>query len=127
VSPLIVDTTVLVDHLRGHIPARALLLDAARRGRPIASSWLCRLEVRAGALKRERRAVDALVRAITWIAVDEAVLERADALAVEHAAAHRGINAVDYVIAATCLLVDGQLATMNVADFPMIPQLRPAY
>lgn len=40
---------------------------------------------------------------------------------------HRGIDDVDYLIAATAIVVDADLLTTNVRHFPMFPDLQPPY
>lgn len=124
---LVVDTSVLVDHLRQFEPATQLLEDALRAQRPLVSSELCRLEIIAGMRAREKRATTQLLSLLEWWPVDQRVLETAQTLARRHGPANRGIGAVDYVLAATTKLLGGQLVTVNVKHFPMIPGLRVPY
>lgn len=124
---LVVDTSVLVDHLRGVDDATEVLTDALGSGRLLASSVLCRLEVQAGIRRGEERRTDRLLGAIEWWPVDDPVLDMATALARRHGPANRGIGAVDYCLAATTLLLDGGLATTNVKHFPMFPRLLAPY
>jgi hypothetical protein len=42
-------------------------------------------------------------------------------------ASHGGIEDVDYLIAATALVLDADLLTTNVKRFPMLEGLQPAY
>ena len=42
-------------------------------------------------------------------------------------AAYSGIDAADYLIAATALVLDAEVLTTNVRHFPMFTGLRPAY
>lgn len=121
------DTGVLIDHLRGTESATSFLTDAISAGRVLASSALCRLEVVAGMRRGEERRTLSLLSILLWVPVDEPTLLRAEDLARLHGPANRGIGAVDYVVAATTELVDGDLATTNPRHFPMIPGLRPPY
>jgi hypothetical protein len=73
----------------------------------------------------ERRATDALVGALHWLAVDTAVTERADALARRYARSHSGIDALDYCVAASALVHGLDLWTLNIRHFPMFQGLRP--
>lgn len=121
------DTSVLVDYLRGVEAARALLGGAAEQGRPIYGSTLSRIELSAGMRKGERRVTDALVAALVWLPVDQAVIDAADALARRYGPSHSGIDAVDYCIAATTRVHDLDLWTLNVRHFPMIAKLQAPY
>lgn len=59
--------------------------------------------------------------------VTEDVTRRAAAFARQYRSSHSGIDAVDYLIAATAELLDGSLLTRNVRHFPMFPGLQPPY
>jgi predicted nucleic acid-binding protein len=128
VSPvLVVDTSVLVDHLRGIDAATEVLAGAIDAGRLLASSVLCRLEVQAGIRRGEERRTGRLLGTMEWWPVDEAVLDEATALARRHGPSNRGIGAVDYCLAATARILDGDLATTNVKHFPMFAGLVAPY
>ncbi len=123
----LVDTSVLVDYLRGVEPARELLRSAFEREEVVAASVLTRIELSIGMRPAERRATDALVGALRWLTVDNSVTERADALARRYARSHAGIDAVDYCVAATALVNGLELWTLNVRHFPMFDALRPPW
>jgi len=126
-SVLVIDTSVLVDHLRGAGEATDVLTVALGSGRILISSVLCRLEIEAGIRRGEERRTRSLLETFDWWPVDEAVLERASSLARRHGASNRGIGAVDYCLAATTQLLDAELATTNVKHFPMFPRLKAPY
>jgi predicted nucleic acid-binding protein len=76
------------------------------------------------------REVDALEQffwALSWVPVSEDVARAAGALTREHRRAFTGIDDVDYLIAATALILDIGLLTTNVRHFPMLRGLTPAY
>ncbi len=125
-SPL-VDTSVLVDYLRGVGPARELLRSSLEREELLAASTLTRIELSIGMRPAERRATDALVRALHWVVVDNVVTEQADALARRYGRSHSGIDAVDYCVAASALVNGLELWTLNVRHFPMFAGLRPPW
>lgn len=126
-DPLVVDTSVFIDHLREHAPATAFLSTAIGNDRPLVSSELCRLEVLAGMRRREIRRTELLVSLVAWWPVDGPVLNEAEQLARRHRPSNRGIGAVDYVVAATARITSGELATTNVKHFPMMRGLRAPY
>lgn len=118
------DTSVLIDFLRGIEPARVLLRSEVQGGGVILASALSRIELSIGMRRSERVATDALIAAVRWLPVDAAVYERADALAREYGRSHSGIDAVDYCIAASALVHDLALWTLNVRHFPMFEDLK---
>jgi predicted nucleic acid-binding protein len=123
----VVDTDVLIDFLRGHDPARNLLRRELTAGPDVLASVMTRTELLAGARTGEEAALEDLFRALRWVAVDESIADRAGQLARAHRRGHAGIDAVDFVIAATAQEHDAELRTRNVRHFPMFPGLLPAY
>lgn len=124
---IVVDTSVLIDHLRGDATARAALEDAVRAGERLVCSVLTKVEVLAGMRPAEERATRRLLDSLDWIEVSDEVAEAAGALANRYLASHPGVDPVDYVIAATALRLRAALWTRNVRHFPMFDGLRPPY
>jgi predicted nucleic acid-binding protein len=122
-----VDTSVLVDHLRGYAPATNALRALVRKGRPRVASVLTRTEILRGLPARQRPAWAALADLLTWLPVDLAVADRAGELAGQFRLSHSSIDAVDYLIAATAELTGAELWTRNVRHFPSLPGLTPPY
>ncbi len=121
------DTSVLVDYLRGVEHARGLIRPAMVNGDEVGASVLTRLELLIGTRKSERRRTDALIAAIRWLPVDDAVADEAGRLARRYSRSHSGIDAVDYCVAATATVHGLTLWTLNVRHFPMIRGLRPPW
>lgn len=124
---IVVDTSVLIDHLRGHEPARRALRGLVVSGERLAGAVLTRTEILAGLRPDEYEATSALLGAIDWVPVDEAVADRAGELARRFLRSHPAVDTVDYVIAATAEALDATLWTLNVRHFPMFTGLRPPY
>ena len=125
--PALVDTSILIDHLRGVQAARDLLTDAVAQRRPLIGSMLTRIEVLAGMRTKEEAKTRALLGVLRWVPVDAALAEAAGVLARRYVRSHPGIDTVDYVIAATMSAEQADLWTLNVRHFPMVPGLRPPY
>jgi predicted nucleic acid-binding protein len=121
---ILVDTTVLVDLLRGLPAARDFLVQVDR---PLVASELTRIEILRGLRSGERAGAERAFRAFRWVAVDEAIARRAGELGRHWRASHAGIGVVDLVIAATALELDADLATSSVRHYPMFPDLQPPY
>lgn len=108
---LLVDTDVLVDHLRGAQP-----FDPGDDA--VAYSTITRAELFAGRASQEA-AVQTLLDPFRELAVDRAVAELGGRLRRE-----RGVAIADALIAATALCHDLALLTRNVRDFARVPDLR---
>lgn len=122
----LVDTSVLIDVLRGQPEAVATLRDAAGRGR-LHASEVTRLEVLVGMRPHEEERTRGLLTALQWHAVGEAVAEDAGALGRQWRPSHSGIDAADLAVAATAVRLDAVLLTRNVRHFPMFPDLVAPY
>ena len=124
---LLLDTSVLIDHLRHHSGAVELLLDANERGDELWGVVLTRTEVLGGMRSAERRRTLLLLDSVAWIDVTTELADRAGELARKYRASHRGIDLVDYTIAAAAEAIKAKLVTRNVRHFPMFEGLEPAY
>ena len=123
----LVDTSVLIDHLRGDSRSVALLARLAQAGEELWSVTPVRTEILAGMRKGERSATLALLDSLRWLDITVEVADRAGALAARYLASHRNIDTVDYLIAAGAALLDARLLTQNVRHFPMLKGLQAAY
>jgi predicted nucleic acid-binding protein len=123
----LIDTSVLVDHLRGDERAVNLLLSYAAGGDELWSVTVVRTEVLAGMRRGEERATHRLLDQLRWQDVTRELADRAGALARSYVRSHSGIDTIDYLLAAATELLAAELVTLNVRHFPMIAGLRAAY
>ncbi|MGO1316404.1 MAG: type II toxin-antitoxin system VapC family toxin [Cellulomonadaceae bacterium] len=123
---VVVDTSVLIDVLRGE-PAAAAVLRTARHTGPLHASEMTRLEVLAGMRAREEIATRAFFEAFTWHPVDEQIAEVAGELGRRWLPGNRGIDSADLAIAATAMVHQARLLTQNVRHFPMFDGLTAPY
>lgn len=124
---IIVDTSVLVDHLRGDERARQALRTAADEGQRLAASVVTKVEILAGMRASEEDSTRRLMRVLDWIPLDDPIAERAGRLANRYLRSHPGVDPIDCIIAATREALDAALWTRNVKHFPMIAGLSPPY
>jgi predicted nucleic acid-binding protein len=122
----VVDSSVLIDLLRGHQPALQAL-EAVAADSELWGVVVCRTEVIAGMRPRERTATLALLDGLTWLDVDPPLADAAGELARRFHRAHSGIDVVDYLIAAAVQRLEARLLTTNVRHFPMLAGLQAAY
>lgn len=124
---IVLDTSVLVDHLRGRAEASEAIEAASGGGETLVASVLTKVELLAGTRSRERRAVRVLFDRLPWVAVSDDIAERAGALARRYRRSHQGVDVVDFVIAATVEALGGVLWTRNLRHFPMLAALQAPY
>jgi predicted nucleic acid-binding protein len=120
----VLDTTVLIDHLRGLPEARDYLRSLSDIP---ACSEVSRTEVMVGLRSDESNLAEALFDAIGWVPVDERISRRAGELGRRHRSSHAGLALADLLIAATAMELGQPLATSNTRHFPMFRRLRPPY
>jgi predicted nucleic acid-binding protein len=107
---VVVDTNILIDYLRGWLPARAELA----RYQGVSISHVTWMEVMTGATPGdEERRTRAFLRRFDVRPIDDAVAERAVGLR----RAHR-IRLPDAIIWATAQELGRMLVTRNTKDFP---------
>lgn len=124
---IVLDTSVLIDHLRGEPQARAALEEAVAEGESLVASVLTKVEILAGVRPSEEHDTWLLLAVIDWIPVDERLAERAGAIANRYLRSDPGVDPVDYVIAATAEHLGARLWTRNLKHFPMFPDLTAPY
>lgn len=124
---LVVDTSVLIDHLRGDQRAVRRLSAALEAGDELWSAAVVRTEILAGARPEEEAAIVALLDELLWMEITVELADRAGRLAAAFLRSHPGVDTVDYLIAACAQKLDATLLTLNVRHFPMFPNLEPAY
>lgn len=121
---VVLDTTVLIDHLRGSPLAGEYI---AALGAPPSCSEVTRIEILRGLRSEERRKAERLFALIAWIPVDDKVGRRAGELGHRWLRSHPGIGVPDLAIAATAELLEAQLGTNNLEHFPMFEGLSAPY
>jgi predicted nucleic acid-binding protein len=122
----LIDTSVLIDYLRGHQGA-ADLLEQERAAAPLHASEMTRLEILAGMRPGEEEGTRSLLSTLVWHPVDTEVAEEAGALGRRWLPSHHTIDSADLAIAATAIRTGSRLLTRNVRHFPMFTDLRAPY
>jgi predicted nucleic acid-binding protein len=124
---VVVDTSVLIDHLRGDERATAAIRQRAETADELWSVTPVRTEILAGARPDELPAIRGLFAQLRWLDVTIELADAAGDLAARYLRSHPGIDTVDYLVAAAVDRLGGALMTLNVRHFPMIRDLAPAY
>jgi predicted nucleic acid-binding protein len=123
---ILVDTSVIIDYLRGHLGAERALEDARIRA-PLHASEMTRLEVLAGMRSNEEGGTRALLSVFVWHPVDTVIAERAGEIGREWLPSHGSIDSADLAIAATVIVTGCELFTCNIKHFPMFTNLKRPY
>jgi hypothetical protein len=122
----LVDTSILIDYLRGHAGAGDLL-ERERAADVLHASEITRIEVLAGMRPAEEDDTRALLSTLVWHPVDADIAEEAGALGRQWLPSHHTIDSADLAIAATAVRTDARLLTRNVRHFPMFTDLQAPY
>ncbi|HEX6127890.1 MAG TPA: type II toxin-antitoxin system VapC family toxin [Candidatus Limnocylindria bacterium] len=120
----VVDTTILVDQLRGRRQALDYLASLSEV--PICSE-VTRVEILTGLRSGERKAAERLFAVVDWMPVNEEIARRAGELGRRYRRSHPGLSLADLVVGATAMELGRRVATLNVRHFPMFPRLQPPY
>ena len=123
----LIDTTVAIDHLRGEPAAVELFTGLIDRGEDVVASELVRFELLAGIRDKEVGPLEDFCSALIWTGVTEEVARIGGRLARRYRRSHSGIGGLDYLIAATAIVIDADLLTTNVRHFPMFRALEAPY
>jgi predicted nucleic acid-binding protein len=125
-ASLLVDTDVLIDHLRGRREARDFLASKLTASAPVYCSTISRAEILGGMRPGEERAIGALLDALESVPIDEAVAEVGGMYRRRYGRSH-GVLLPDALVAASARVVGATLVTCNVKHYPMsdLSKLRP--
>jgi predicted nucleic acid-binding protein len=119
----ILDSSVLIDCLRGRSPAVSYLSAHSAAGQPM-THIIVAAELLAGARdRREQEMIESFLTALTLIPPTESDSLAALDLYKRHRLSH-GVDWPDCPIAATALRLDAEVHTLNIKHFFPFPNLR---
>jgi tRNA(fMet)-specific endonuclease VapC len=121
---IVADSDVLIDFLRGRGElARRVALELETGS--FATTAITAFELRSGArTKAHKQAVEALLEAMTILPFGEHEARIAAGVRLAVEGAGQPIGMADYLIAATCIAVDGVLLTRNRKHFERVTGLK---
>ena len=124
---ILVDSDVLIAHLRGLPAARKWLVGARTASGPLAVSAVSIAEIAGGMRSAERQEVWRLLGSLRVEPVNEVIARRAGELMRRYRRSHAAIGLGDYLIAGTADVRGLELATLNIRHYPMVSGLRAAF
>jgi hypothetical protein len=122
--PILLDTDILVDFLRGHDHAVTFVTANSDR---IVLSTVVVAELYSGVKGDAEKAVLDSFVALFPVAAVTAEIARAGGLHRRDYDKTHGVGLADAILAATAEAEGAELATLNVKHYPMVKGLRPAY
>ena len=124
VGSILLDTDVLVDFLRGH--GKAVALVNAHSARIMLSSIVV-AELYAGVKgDAEQVALDNFVSLFRIVPVSAEIAKTGGLYKRDYGKSH-GVGLADAILAATAEAENAELKTLNTKHYPMLKGLRPAY
>jgi predicted nucleic acid-binding protein len=123
-KPVLVDTDIMIDFLRGHPKAVALV---QTHSTSIILSSIVAAELYTGVRDDEELSkLDSLISLFRVVPVSIEIA-RAGGLCKKRYAKSHGVGLADAIIAATAEAENADLKTLNAKHYPMIKGLKPAY
>jgi len=120
---IVLDSTVLIDLLRGNPAAHRALEEVSSRQERKMCSVVSKVELLAGMRTHEESDIRVFFRTLESIPVDDDIAELAGTMASQFLRAYPGVDTEDYIIAATTMHYNASLWTLNVKHFPMFENL----
>ena len=118
----ILDTSVLVDYLRGRKPAIDLIKDLRDKGALLVSCEVTVAEVYSGMREHEKLATDELLDSLDYRITTQKIAKRAGSIRSHYAKKGGTLSLADVLIAALALEEDLAIATWNKSHYPL-PEL----
>ncbi|MBI5677583.1 MAG: type II toxin-antitoxin system VapC family toxin [Planctomycetes bacterium] len=115
---LLIDSDVLIDHLRKKKNAFDFFITEIENGSLLFISVISRIEILAGMRSGEEAMINNLFKILTSIAVDEAIADKAGEYLRKYSKGY-ALNIGDSIIAATIKHMALKLVTRNVKHYPM--------
>jgi predicted nucleic acid-binding protein len=123
-QPILVDTDVMVDFLRGYPKAVILLRTYSAR---VILPGIVVAELYAGVKGNEElNALDRLIPLFRVVPISRELARAGGLYKMEYAKSH-GVGLADAIVAATVEEEKADLKTLNTKHYPMIEGLKPAY
>jgi len=119
----LLDSTILIDWLRGIEAAKAMLERLALEGELMAVNAVSVAEVYSGLVEKDRSLIEELFDGFQYWTIPEAIAKQAGTYRFHFARRGVQLSVTDMILAAHAVSRDATLITAHVKDFPM-PELK---
>lgn len=114
----IIDTNILIDHLKGKVEARDCLTRLVEEDTRTFCSVITKIELLSGMLPGEKKQLEIFLSFFDKLEVSDEIADIAGEYMNRFRKSH-GINMADAIIAATARYADMTLYTLNKKHYPM--------
>ncbi|MBS7249249.1 MAG: type II toxin-antitoxin system VapC family toxin [Candidatus Freyarchaeota archaeon] len=122
IRPILVDTDVIIDHLRGFENSKKLLKEVELGNFLAYFSTITEAELYSGqrmSVKSEQRIVERLLKIMHRVDVNSEIARKAGELRREY-----GVELPNAIIAATALILGAELVTRNIKHYKTIKKIK---
>jgi predicted nucleic acid-binding protein len=119
VAKYILDTTVLIDHLRGRRKVVELVTRLAQEAHQLGVCCVNIVELYSGLNDEEQGKADRLVNYLDYYDITREIAKLAGSYRFSFARKGLTLTITDTLVAATTIVQDATLVTANVKDYPM--------
>ena len=119
VANYLLDTTALIDHLRGRQEAMVIVSTLAQQGHRLGVCCVNVAELYSGLGLEERARADRLLATLDYYELNREIAKEAGRYRYDYARQGIALSTADTLIAATAIAGDATLVTANTRDFPM--------
>jgi predicted nucleic acid-binding protein len=119
VTRFLLDTTVLISHLRGDEDVAVRVLSVLKGGHSLCTSCVNVAEIERGLRPTERRATQALLDRMEYLVTTKKAAEKAGRYQSDWGQKGETLHLADALVAGTARTHGAILVTENVADFPI--------
>ncbi|MEX2723274.1 MAG: type II toxin-antitoxin system VapC family toxin [Candidatus Freyarchaeota archaeon] len=122
IRPILVDTDVIIDHLRGFENSKKLLKEVELGNFLAYFSTITEAELYSGqrmSVKSEQRIVERLLKIMHRVDVNSEIARKAGELRREY-----GVELPNAIIAATALILGAELVTRNIKHYKSIKKIK---
>jgi predicted nucleic acid-binding protein len=114
----LLDTTVIIDHLRGIEKASRFLEKIGLKGDTAGCCCINIAEVYSGMLEKEKEKTDIFINSLFFYEITRNISKTAGRLRQKHAKKGITLSTADAIIGAAALIYDLTLATKNIKHYP---------
>jgi len=119
----LLDTTTIIDHLRGNKKVNSCLEEIGQRGDIAGCCCINIAETYAGMREKEKEKTNRFIESLYYFEITRGIAKLAGELRKKYAKKGKTLATTDVIIAATAIIYDLTLITKNIKHYPF-PELK---